>query len=125
MDAMTFSVSYDQENDCVIGGFTGVFDWKTAALYAEAITDTASKHDCTRFLNDMRQAELALSTSEIFRIRDMLDTAGVDSSWKRAIVAARDLEDYRFFETVALNRGYGVRIFTDPIQAMSWLTKTR
>ena len=85
---MTFNVSYDQANECVIASFTGTLDAKTAQVYAEEIAGTASKHDSKRVLNDMRQAKVDLSTSEIFRLREMLDTVGVDLSWKRAIVAA-------------------------------------
>ena len=118
---MTFNVSYDQANKWLICSFTGTLDSKSAQVFAEAVADTASKHDCKCLLNDLRQAELDMSTVEIYHIPGMLDTTGIDLSWKRAIVAAGDLKDYRFFETVARNRGYRVRVFTDQDQAMYWL----
>lgn len=40
-----------------------------------------------------------------------------------AIVDRKEFENgYRFFENVAVNRGYALRIFPDPEEALLWLT---
>ncbi len=94
---------------------------ETAMEYSKGIQKEKSAHDCKLILNDMREAELNLATVDIYYLPGMLDAAGLDRSWKRAIIATNQLEDYRFFETVARNRGYQVRVFTEKNKAMNWL----
>jgi hypothetical protein len=118
---MTFNVYYYKEHDCVVGVFKGKFDQDTANTFLREVLKIASEHGCKRFFSDMREAELALSTVEWFGLLELLDTIGFDRSWKRAIVVARDLETYRFFEVAALNRGYRIKIFTDLNDAKNWL----
>ncbi|MHC4624374.1 MAG: hypothetical protein ACYS4W_10795 [Planctomycetota bacterium] len=96
-------------------------DSKSVKEYAKEIIGTASKHNCKRFLNDMREAQLDLSTIEIYEIPGFLDAAGLDRTSKRALVVSRQPEDYRFFENVSINRGYNVKVFEDMDEAMNWL----
>ena len=42
---------------------------------------------------------------------------------RRAVVAAADLEDYLFYETVAFNRGQYAKVFTDIEEARKWISK--
>jgi hypothetical protein len=35
--------------------------------------------------------------------------------------SAPKAEDFRFFETTAINRGFSIRLFTDLDQAITWL----
>ena len=116
-----FEVSYDKKRDCLVGSFTGTLDLKTIAQFAKAIAAAAQTHDCKRFLNDMRKAKVDFSTVELYRMPGVLDASGLDPSWRRAIIASKQLKDYRFFETVAQNQGYSVRVFTDPDEALTWL----
>ena len=69
----------------------------------------------------MREADLDISTVEIYNLPWIPDGSGFKVLWKGAIVAARKLDDYKIFETVACNRGYRVKVFGDPDKAMHWL----
>ena len=40
---------------------------------------------------------------------------------KIALLFAGDMEDHKFMENVAYNRGYQVRVFDNRDQAMAWL----
>jgi hypothetical protein len=124
-DAATFKISYDQAHGWLTGSITGTINSETLPVYAKAVADRVSKHDCKRFLNDLRQAQLDLSTIEIYEIPGVLEVAGIDKTWRRAIVASRDLEDYRFFQAIAFNRGYTVRVFTELDAAKHWLGEKR
>ena len=43
---------------------------------------------------------------------------------RTAIVDLKEFEDsYRFFEDVAVNRGFSVHIFSDPDEAFEWLKR--
>ena len=77
-------------------------------------------------LSDYRQAELDLSTLDIYLTPRLLAEAlaphGVRaSSIKRAIVVSGNLKDFHFFETVTLNTGQDLRMFQDMDAARKWL----
>jgi len=118
---MSSNIKYDSERDCVIGNFSGKLDKKAIKEYAEKIETTISKHDCNIFLHDMREADLDFSTFEIYNLPWISDESGFKLLWKGAIVASRQVTDYKFFETLANNRGYQVKVFGDPDRAMHWL----
>jgi hypothetical protein len=40
---------------------------------------------------------------------------------KRALVVAKDIEDFSFFETVTMNQAQNARIFQDFDEAKKWL----
>jgi len=40
---------------------------------------------------------------------------------KRALVTTKFLKDFKFFETVSLNRGQNARVFDNIDEAQSWL----
>ncbi|MFC1652419.1 hypothetical protein ACFL3F_01740 [Planctomycetota bacterium] len=80
------------------------------------------EHDCVRILNDLRDVDLRLSLMDICRIPDLVTESGIKGNTKRAIVFSKDAGDYQFYETVSVNRGQFVRVFTDFDEAETWLT---
>ena len=55
-------------------------------------------------------------------MQDIFAANGMDIfSIRRALVAQDDLENFRFFENVAVNRGQRVKLFTDIDEARRWL----
>jgi hypothetical protein len=125
---MAFEVYYDEEHDCLVGVFAGKLNEASAEEYMKTFVEMASEHDCKFILNDLREAELDLNTFQLYVLPAVLDAAGIDRSWIRAIVMPiqlKQLADFRFFETVAINRGYQVKLFTDPDEAKNWFKQQR
>ena len=120
---MVFDIHYDQEYNCIKGSYNGNINLEAIKEYAKEIKKTVSKHNCKHFFNDLRKANLDLSTMHIYNIPNLLIQLGIDHSWRIAIVVLKDSEDYSFFETVAVNRGHIVKLFMDPDEAMNWLTE--
>jgi hypothetical protein len=85
----------------------------------EAIA-AAKAHGATRFLIDMRTADLELTTLQIYSSGDVFELAGLKSV-RRAIVASRISADLAFHQEMAARRGQVVCIFTDVAEARSWL----
>ncbi|MBN1913856.1 MAG: hypothetical protein JW788_05580 [Candidatus Omnitrophica bacterium] len=104
-----------------MANFEGKLDHEVVKEFAKEIARVVSEHDCKRFLNDNSKVELDLSVIEIYELPGFLDTAGMDRSWKRALIVPGLSKDYIFFETVANNYGYTVKLFTDKESAISWL----
>ena len=119
---MRLHVSYDEHVNCIFGVMEGTVDRKVLDEYTAKVMEVAAQHPgCRRFLNDMRHATVTFSIAEVYCLPGIIEAAGFDRSWKRALVAASQLDGYHFFETVSVNRGYRVRLFTDPEPALAWL----
>lgn len=118
---MAFEVRYDEGNDCLICRYSGRLDRDSLQPYADKILRAAAEHACRRLLNDLREADVDLSTVDVFHLPGVPEAAGLGHSWKRAVVADEQLEDLRLYKTVAQNRGYRVRTFGDVDEAMEWL----
>lgn len=118
---MGFNFIYDQEDDCIIGNYIGELNIKGIKEYAKEIKKTVSKHNCKRFFNDLRRANLDLTIVDKYIIPSLLLKMGIDNTWKIAVVVTNDVEDYSFFETVVNYRREVVKTFTDPDEAMIWL----
>ncbi len=118
---MPLDIHYEQEHDCIVVKMTGGLTADLLTEYGKEISLVASKHNCKRLLNDFREVKLNLSAMEIFDAPKILEATGIDSTWKRATVVSGNLEDFHFFETVSINRGYNVKIFIDMKEAIDWL----
>lgn len=74
--------------------------------------------DCTR-------VEGGHSAFDLYFLADMVAESPIRSTLREAIVFA-DLgagaENVRFWETTCVNRGLNVRVFTDRVAAIRWLT---
>ena len=85
------------------------------------------------YLADYRQAVLNLSTTELYALPKLMSDivaplGGNVRILKRAVVIAKDLkdkrlEDYRFYETVTVNRGQNTKLFEDMDEASKWLSE--
>lgn len=76
-------------------------------------------------LMDLRAADPTVSAFDTLAIGSSLGEFGL--AHKRIAVLAKPnrLDDTRFLETVAVNRAYCVRAFTDETEAESWLAFRR
>jgi hypothetical protein len=118
---MAFSVHYDQERGWVVGKFTGNLDPRALKAYAQEAVRIAAQYNCKHFLNDLREAEINFSTLELYNTPGLLSDIGIGPSWRIAVVVSHGLQDYAFFESVAVNRGFAVKVFFNSKEAMSWL----
>jgi hypothetical protein len=89
-------------------------------------TAIIKERKCKRILTDYREANLKLSVTGIFRmpeiVAEIFTASGVNLyQLKRALVTTKFLKDFKFFETVSLNRGQNARVFDNMDEARSWL----
>lgn len=79
-----------------------------------------------KVLADVRALKGRLSTIEAYEIPSkhfpkMRDRNVITHN---AIVDLKEFEhNYKFFENVAVNRGFNIRIFSNPNEAFEWLSK--
>lgn len=92
-----------------------------ATDYAREVLGLAIHHACKRVLCDERELVYHLSTIDTYQLAE---TASREARQLRkiAIVCAPEfVEEGKFYETVAHNRGLVVLVSTDYQQALDWL----
>ena len=117
---MPYAIRYDPKLDCVFVRMEGEIDLALAKQFAKELGEQVSRHNCKRVLNDMRQATLTLSLTELFKVPDEIGETWLRTV-KRALVVAQDFMQYDLFASASFNRGQLLEVFIDPEQAMRWL----
>jgi hypothetical protein len=124
---MTHTIIYNQDTQTIEIKFQGDITFnEVIELYSES-AKVVKQQNCFVFLSDYTDATMKLSTFEIYDLPRMLSEIFTASEIsvhkiKRALVVAKDLKDYRFFETVASNSGQRSKIFQDVAEAKEWLS---
>ncbi len=83
------------------------------------------EHEIPGALVDYSDAVLELSFSDLFKLPDLFTLGEVPRNTKMALLVPTDemhIDKYTFFDDVANNRGYMVKLFTQREAAMAWLT---
>jgi hypothetical protein len=76
---------------------------------------------------DYSAAILEMPIVDIFKMPDLFEAQGLPRATKIGITLPSDRDNmhkYTFFDDVASNRGYIVRLFWEEGQALKWLTRT-
>jgi hypothetical protein len=89
--------------------------------YGLAIIDAAIAHEAKRVLCDERALEYALGTFDTFEAAKFIAAMAPKVARIAIVCKPKHIEAGDFWETVAVNRGLQVRIFTDIDEAHSWL----
>jgi len=118
---MAFTVYYDDDLKCIVGFFVGRLDLESSQEYIQEVLRVLAERNCNHFLSDLREAELALSTAQIYDLPETLDALGLHHCMRRAILVRRRTPDMDFYETTSINRGYQVRVFDRQESAVEWL----
>ncbi len=75
-----------------------------------------------RLLVDARTIDARMSAVDDFKFTQEHESSGLLSVRIAVIHRADESERFRFIENVAVNRGVDMKVFTDPDQALGWLT---
>jgi len=123
---MSHLVTYNPDSGLIETKIQGNLSLDEAKQLIAEIGTAAKDNHCFRCLSDYRETTMRLSTIEIYDIPQLLSrklaSMGIDAQkFKRAIVVAKSLEDFHFFETVTINTGQNIRLFLDMEEARKWL----
>ena len=85
-----------------------------------------AEHECRLFLYDMTQARIASGVLQTFDLANPKpELAKGLRKLRGAVLYSSITERQRFFETVAVNRGFSIRVFDTRASAIEWLMPTR
>ena len=122
---MPHTINYNLETHVIEVKIHGDFRLSEGKEIITYLVQVIKEQNCF-FVNDMREAKMKLSTVDIYElpklITSIFSSSEVNSyKLKRALVVTKDLEDYKFFETVTANRRQQVMLFFDIDEAKKWL----
>ena len=89
--------------------------------YANDIIDRAVKGNCTRVVCDERNLIWKLSTFDTFQLAENTSLKAPRIAKIAIVCNSRYVEEGRFYETVATNRGLVIRVLSDYDEALKWL----
>lgn len=116
---MDMTISYENGSDYLIARIDGEWTLDEAKVLVEAIYAEAVRRGFTHILLDM--CEALPPDSEMIRFWTGEHIASIwGNSLKAAAVAKSEFVN-RFAETVAINRGANIKVFTDKTAALQWL----
>lgn len=97
-------------------------DVKSSTLEAIKI---AEEHGIDHYLLDCTSLVHGRSVIDIYSFGSLYVNLDIPRGSKQAVILSTNEENQkntRFYETVARNRGYNVRVFNDRYEALAWLT---
>ena len=123
---MAHTMTYNADLQIIELTVQGNVTWAEALEMMSESAQLIQKWNCFRVLSNYTEATVQFSTNEIYRLpqilADTLASSGISvHRVKRALVVARDLQDFRFFDTVSNNRVQPTKIFLDLTEAKNWL----
>ncbi len=123
---MTYDLIIEEKDGMLWATVTGTRSLETVLAISNDILAACAEKKVSKVLIDVRGLEGRLSTMEAYQIPKQYFPKMRDRSviTHTALVDLKEFEhSYRFFENVALNRGFTLRIFSDPNEAAEWLKR--
>lgn len=121
---MTYELEFAENDDYAVAILSGVRTPETLIAAASKTTAFCRDRGFSRVLIDLRKMSGGLDTLQTFEVagHGIPSQKHVRKLVRSAILDhPENLDRIRFFETVAINRGFNVRVFSDEARAIAWL----
>jgi len=118
---MAYKINYNKEQNYIRVTVDGDFSLSTGKELAADVASFVKRYNCNLVLNDLRHARLTQGTLDIYQMPKITRQVGIETHIKRALVVSEVSSDFHFLETVFINQGHIVKIFTDINAALQWL----
>jgi len=119
---MNYTIEHDVPHDVCIVRVSGEHMRPADSFELQELArNIRSEYGCTRFLFDMRQANITGSTFDTYVTGKNPEEKQFERDFKIALVYSGGMDFHRFMEDVVVNRGYTLRVFSDFDEAMFWL----
>lgn len=124
---MEYTTEFDEDNKVCIIRVKGELRRPVDSLTVQKVVrDLYFEKGYTRFLIDMRQAQIIGETGDTFSIGSIpvdKDKKMKFTPHKVALVYSSTGVDEIFLESVAVNKGYNLKVFTKIDKAIDWFKK--
>jgi hypothetical protein len=121
---MPYEIDYLEDEKIVTIKNRGEILFEDLLEQTKEALELARRKNATLFLSDNILLENKAKTFEIYELPKIYDELGASRNNKLAVLIRKGghtTKDARFFETICLNRGWNVRLFTSYDDAKAWL----
>ena len=121
---MPYTVNFLDSEGIVTVVNSGVLEYKDYSEQAREAHELSLTKDSYLFLADCTKMVNNADLFEILDLPGLYERIKVSRSIKVAVLLSEDAatnEDIRFYETVCLNRGWNVKVFSNQDSALVWL----
>ena len=118
---MRYTFDYDAKSSIIKACATGTMDDDAFTEVANMFWSKLKEHNCDKALIDYRSFIFTKVISKIYDRPTTLFVACDENRVKMAFLIKLIDKKYNFLETVYLNRGFQVKLFTNSEDAMLWL----
>ncbi len=123
---MAYNLIIEEKDGILWATVTGTRSLEAILGISNDILGACAEKKVSKVLIDVRGLEGRLGTMEAYNIPDQYFPRIRDRSviTHTALVDLKEFKhSYGFFENVAVNRGFNLRIFSDPAEAAEWLKR--
>ena len=123
---MSYELKVEERGEVLWVAATGTRSLETVLAMSKDIMKACAERGFSKVATDVRQLSGKLSAVDSFEVvarhfRAMQNRRVVTQA---AIVDLKEFEArHQFFENLAINRGFNIRIFSQPEQALAWLAR--
>jgi hypothetical protein len=124
---MPVSIGYQPDKRAVVIVSTGTVTLDELGCQSPLAVYLLKQHSATRMLVDYRDAQVQVSTLDVYALPERYEALGLSRSVRIAVVLPRGLDDtelFEFYTDVTHNRGYMTRLFESVEDAQRWLETT-
>ena len=118
---MKIRVTYNKTHNYLIGKYTGVLESGNVREYGIEILKWVRIHNCKRFMNDLREAVIKLSITDLYYASSTAIMSEFDLTWRRAVLVKNYTKEMEFYEVTAANKGLALKVFDSHEKALAWL----
>jgi hypothetical protein len=127
---MSWKIEYQEDMDIIRIENSGKVSLKEIQDQTIRGLELVREYNCKRCLSDCSAMQSELNTIEIHRIVTLYNDITMPHSIRIAVLLPTELtqqtrDDFQFYETIAVNQGYQVRLFTSRQMALDWLSNQK
>ncbi len=119
----TAGESFDCGDGIVQGSATGSITWKVWSGLFTRMLALSAVYRTRALLIDLRESCIPTDAFNVYQLPPALEYIGLSRFYTIAFLVNENNRDLAFYETVFLNHGFRLKIFTDHEEARSWLTE--
>lgn len=118
---MEYTINYNEQDQYFLVEIKGELSMPLLQKLAVDVAKEARKRKCYKVINNLLGAKIVKSTLDIYKMPEIAQNAGINLSFKRALVVGDREKEFYFLETVFKNQGHQVKMFADFEDARAWL----
>lgn len=121
---MSYELTTEKKDGYLKATVSGTRSFETVLAFIKDVLTACTKEEAKKLLVDLRAFKGQIDTLEAFMIPDKYFP---ELEYRKVLArcAIIDLGEYKdrgqFFENVAVNRGFPLRFFREPDEAVQWL----